>query len=188
MPGNATDTTVDHACSARATWDSCSTVSGRSRPTAASNCPTASRSSSTSCRSRPSSDPRRWPTPTRTRWSSRSSSGRSAAADRRRRPLHQGPAGRELRSGPAAATFPAWLPVQDSKAFLTLKPQSNYVKAAFNAVYDPVAWYTGAGSDFQNSMGAVITNVLAGSTSPKARRQRDEALAEDVHHRPPPVR
>lgn len=63
---------------------------------------------------------------------------------------------------------PAWLPVQQSKTFLTLKPQSNYIKAAFNAVYDPVAWYTGAGSDFQNSMGAVITNVLAGSTSPKA--------------------
>ena len=62
---------------------------------------------------------------------------------------------------------PAWLPVQSSKAFLTLKPQSNYIKAAFNAVYDPVAWYTGAGSDFQNAMGAVITNVLAGSTSPK---------------------
>lgn len=63
---------------------------------------------------------------------------------------------------------PAWLPVQQSQAFLKLKPQSNYIKAAFNAVYDPVAWYTGAGSDFQNAMGAVITNVLGGSTSPKA--------------------
>lgn len=63
--------------------------------------------------------------------------------------------------------IPAWLPVQRSKAFLEQKPQSNYVQAAFNAVYDPEAWYTGAGSDFQNAMGAVVTNVLAGATSPK---------------------
>jgi len=62
---------------------------------------------------------------------------------------------------------PAWLPVQTSAAFVALKPQSNYVQAAFNAVYDPVAWYTGAGSDFQNSMGAVISSVLSGATSPK---------------------
>jgi len=63
---------------------------------------------------------------------------------------------------------PAWLPVQKSKEFLTQKPQSNYIQAAFNAVYDPPGWYTGAGSDFQNSMGSVITSVLAGQTTPKA--------------------
>ena len=64
--------------------------------------------------------------------------------------------------------IPAWLPVQTSKAFLDLKPQSNYVRAAFNAVYDPPGWYTGAGSDFQLAMGAVITEVLAGAISPSA--------------------
>lgn len=64
--------------------------------------------------------------------------------------------------------IPAWLPVQTSKAFLQLKPQSNYIQAAFNAVYDPVAWYTGAGSDFQIAMGAVITNVLGGAISPRS--------------------
>ena len=63
---------------------------------------------------------------------------------------------------------PAWLPVQKSKDFLRLKPQSNYVQAAFNAVYDPPGWYTGAGSDFQIAMGSVIINVLAGATSPKS--------------------
>jgi multiple sugar transport system substrate-binding protein len=61
---------------------------------------------------------------------------------------------------------PAWLPTQQSKQFRQMKPQSNYVRAAFDAVYDPPAWYTGAGSDFQNSMGAVITKVLAGQTGP----------------------
>ena len=64
--------------------------------------------------------------------------------------------------------IPAWLPVQKSEAFLKQKPQSNYIQAAFNAVYDPVGWYTGAGSDFQTAMGSVITNVLAGQTSPQS--------------------
>lgn len=63
--------------------------------------------------------------------------------------------------------IPAWLPVQKSKEFLEQKPQSNYIQAAFNAVYDPVAWYTGAGSDFQTAMGSVISSVLGGTTSPK---------------------
>lgn len=63
---------------------------------------------------------------------------------------------------------PAWLPVQRSSAFAHLAPQHNYVQAAFDAVYDPPGWYTGAGSDFQNAMGGVIAEVLTGSTSPRA--------------------
>ena len=64
--------------------------------------------------------------------------------------------------------IPAWLPTQESKEFTSKKPQSNYVRAAFDAVYDPPGWYTGAGSDFQNSMGGVISRVLAGQAEPAA--------------------
>jgi multiple sugar transport system substrate-binding protein len=64
--------------------------------------------------------------------------------------------------------IPAWLPVQKSQKFRHMKPQSNYTQAAFHAVYDPVAWYTGAGSDFQTAMGSVIAGVLNGSTAPKS--------------------
>lgn len=63
---------------------------------------------------------------------------------------------------------PAWLPTQRGKAFQDLSPQRNYVQAAFNAQYDPVAWYTGAGSDFQNTVGSTIIDVLAGRTGPRA--------------------
>lgn len=63
---------------------------------------------------------------------------------------------------------PAWLPVQTSAEFKKLDPQSNYTEAAFNAVYDPPGWYTGAGSDFQTAMGSVIAGVLNGGTDPKA--------------------
>jgi multiple sugar transport system substrate-binding protein len=62
---------------------------------------------------------------------------------------------------------PAWLPTQRSKAFLDQSPQRNYVQAAFNAQYDPEAWYTGAGSDFQNTVGATIIEALGGGISPK---------------------
>jgi multiple sugar transport system substrate-binding protein len=63
---------------------------------------------------------------------------------------------------------PAWLPVQKSQQFRSMKPQSSYIEAAFNAVYDPEAWYTGAGSDFQTAMGSVVASVLSGGTSPAA--------------------
>ena len=62
---------------------------------------------------------------------------------------------------------PAWLPVQESKEFLELTPQSNYTEAAFNAVYDPPGWYTGAGSDFQTAMGSAVASVLTGGTDPQ---------------------
>jgi multiple sugar transport system substrate-binding protein len=63
---------------------------------------------------------------------------------------------------------PAWLPAQKGSEFRALKPQSNYTQAAFDAVYDPVGWYTGAGSDFQTAMGSVVASVLTGATSPKS--------------------
>jgi multiple sugar transport system substrate-binding protein len=63
---------------------------------------------------------------------------------------------------------PAWLPVQESQEFRSMEPQSNYTEAAFNAVYDPEAWYTGAGSDFQTAMGSVIAGVLSGGTDPRS--------------------
>jgi multiple sugar transport system substrate-binding protein len=66
----------------------------------------------------------------------------------------------------AGGHIPAWLPVQRSQKFLKLKPQSNYIDAAFTAVYDPPGWYTGAGSDFQVAAGSVIMGVLGGG-SPK---------------------
>lgn len=61
---------------------------------------------------------------------------------------------------------PAWLPVQKSAEFAELEPQSSYIEAAFNAVYDPPGWYTGAGSDFQTAMGSVIASVLNGGLTP----------------------
>jgi multiple sugar transport system substrate-binding protein len=86
----------------------------------------------------------------------------------------------------AGGHIPAWLPVQQSKEFRDQKPQSNYVEAAFNAVYDPESWYTGAGSDFQNRVGAVITNVLTGAANPRdAAGAMTSTLQQFASARPP---
>lgn len=83
---------------------------------------------------------------------------------------------------------PAWLPVQESTQFAKLEPQSNYVEAAFNAVYDPPGWYTGAGSDFQIAMGSVVASVLTGGSSPKAGVDAMRTSLQKFSTARPPVR
>jgi len=83
---------------------------------------------------------------------------------------------------------PAWLPVQQSEQFKKLEPQSNYTQAAFNAIYDPPGWYTGAGSDFQTAMGSVIASVLSGGSSPKAGVDAMRTSLQKFSTARPPVR
>ncbi|CAA9328000.1 MAG: ABC transporter, substrate-binding protein (cluster 1, maltose/g3p/polyamine/iron) [uncultured Nocardioidaceae bacterium] len=82
---------------------------------------------------------------------------------------------------------PAWLPSQNSSEFKKMDPQSNYTEAAFNAVYDPAAWYTGAGSDFQVAMGSVIASVLTGGTDPKGGVENMTSSLEQFSTARPPV-
>lgn len=62
--------------------------------------------------------------------------------------------------------IPAWLPVRDSAQFKAMKPQADYVAAADAAQYDPPGWYSGAGSEFENVVGAAIAGSQSGATSP----------------------
>lgn len=64
--------------------------------------------------------------------------------------------------------IPAWLPVRDSASFKAMQPQANYVAAADAAMYDPPGWYSGAGSQFENVVGAAIAGSQSGATSPAA--------------------
>ncbi len=83
--------------------------------------------------------------------------------------------------------IPAWLPVQESEEFKKLTPQTNYVRAAFNATYDPPAWYTGAGSDFQTAVGGVIGQVLSGAMRPTTGVAQLEARLRTFTSRLSPV-
>jgi multiple sugar transport system substrate-binding protein len=64
--------------------------------------------------------------------------------------------------------IPAWLPVAESAEYKKLKPQSNYAAAASAAVYDPAAWYSGSGSNFEIVTGSAIATVRAGQKPPDA--------------------
>jgi multiple sugar transport system substrate-binding protein len=63
---------------------------------------------------------------------------------------------------------PAWLPFRNSETYKKMTPQSNYVKAADAAVYDPDGWYSGSGSNFEIIVGSSVGAVIAGQLSPKA--------------------
>jgi multiple sugar transport system substrate-binding protein len=64
-------------------------------------------------------------------------------------------------------SIPSLRSVQQSAAFRKLKPQSDYAPSADIAVYDPTAWYAGAGSNFQIAVGSQIGLVEQGLTAPR---------------------
>jgi multiple sugar transport system substrate-binding protein len=62
--------------------------------------------------------------------------------------------------------IPAWRQTLDSGGYRALKPQSHYATAADSAVYDPPAWYSGSGSNFEIRMGSAIASVMNGTQAP----------------------
>lgn len=82
--------------------------------------------------------------------------------------------------------IPAWLPVQHSQAYLHLEPQADYRSAANAARYDPPAWYSGAGSEFENIVGAAIASSQSGaSTAAQAVRAIRSGLKPYADAKPP---
>jgi multiple sugar transport system substrate-binding protein len=64
--------------------------------------------------------------------------------------------------------IPAYLPTLNSPEYAALKPQSNYAGAVSQVAYDAQAWYSGSGSNFENTVGAQIGLVQQGLASPQA--------------------
>lgn len=87
----------------------------------------------------------------------------------------------------AGGHIPAWLPYRDSAAFKHLTPQSNYAAAADAAVYDPNAWYSGSGSDFEIVTGGSIGAVMSGVTSPAAGLAQMKSKLSTLAHTKPPT-
>ncbi len=59
-----------------------------------------------------------------------------------------------------AGHIPAYQPVVNSAEYKALEPQSNYADAADIINYDPRAWFTGSGSDFQSFFAEHVQNVF----------------------------
>ena len=65
-----------------------------------------------------------------------------------------------------AGHVPAYAEIADSPEYAQLTPQSDYAAAADVAVFDPPAWFTGAGSNFQTQVGQALATTLSGSATP----------------------
>lgn len=59
-----------------------------------------------------------------------------------------------------AGHIPAYLPITESAAYGDLLPQAHYAEAADVINYDPTAWFTGSGSNYQNYFAEYIQGVL----------------------------
>ena len=62
--------------------------------------------------------------------------------------------------------IPAYQPVATSAAYKKLKPQSNYSGVADDVVLDPVAWFSGSGSQMEIQASATFQAVMAGEITP----------------------
>jgi multiple sugar transport system substrate-binding protein len=82
---------------------------------------------------------------------------------------------------------PAWLPFRDSETYQKMTPQSNYVKAADAAVYDPEGWYSGSGSNFEIIVGSSVGAVIAGQLSPKAAVSQIRSKLSALANTAPPL-
>jgi multiple sugar transport system substrate-binding protein len=62
---------------------------------------------------------------------------------------------------------PAYRAIYDSEAYRKLTPQSDYAAAAERLVFDPLAWYSGSGSNLETNAGAAFKPVVVGSQRPE---------------------
>jgi multiple sugar transport system substrate-binding protein len=62
---------------------------------------------------------------------------------------------------------PAFREIFESDAYRKLSPQSNYADAANNLAFDPLAWYSGSGSDLENNAGTAFQPVAIGAQPPE---------------------
>jgi len=86
----------------------------------------------------------------------------------------------------AGGHVPAWLPYRNGADYAALQPQSSYAAAADSAVYDPQAWYSGSGSNFEIVLGDAIGAVQGGLLTPEAGLARmREQLTGLATTRPP---
>jgi multiple sugar transport system substrate-binding protein len=67
-----------------------------------------------------------------------------------------------------AGHIPAYQPVVESAKYQNLLPQAHYAPAAEILNYDPTAWFTGSGSDFQNYFLETVQSVYLNGADPAA--------------------
>jgi multiple sugar transport system substrate-binding protein len=82
---------------------------------------------------------------------------------------------------------PAYREVFESDAYRELSPQSNYADAADNLAFDPLAWYSGSGSDLEQNAGTAFQPVATGAQPPEAGLATFKDYLELLSSTPRPV-
>ncbi len=62
---------------------------------------------------------------------------------------------------------PAYREVFESAEYRKLSPQSDYAEAAERVVFDPLAWYSGSGSNLETNAGSAFKPVITGAQKPE---------------------
>jgi multiple sugar transport system substrate-binding protein len=86
-----------------------------------------------------------------------------------------------------AGHIPAYLPVTEAPKYADLLPQAHYAEAAKFVRYDPPAWFTGSGSNFQGQFGAAAQPALLGGGSAADAVSRFEDAAKRFLAQPNPA-
>ncbi|MGO4189357.1 extracellular solute-binding protein [Pseudarthrobacter sp. TAF60_1] len=86
-----------------------------------------------------------------------------------------------------AGHIPAFQPVVRSQAYRELTPQIHYANAADIIAYDPEAWFSGSGSDWQTYFAETVQNVLLGRDKASAGWDAFELRTNTLLSRPNPV-
>ena len=86
-----------------------------------------------------------------------------------------------------AGHIPAYLPVTESARYAKLLPQAHYAEAAQHVRYDPPAWFTGSGSNFQGQFGAAAQPALLGGSDPAAAVDRFQDAVKRFLSQPNPA-
>ena len=82
---------------------------------------------------------------------------------------------------------PAYREIFESDAYRELSPQSDYASAVDDLVFDPLAWYSGSGSNLEYNAGSALSPVASGSHSPEQGLRTFRAYLDRMSKTPKPV-
>jgi multiple sugar transport system substrate-binding protein len=82
---------------------------------------------------------------------------------------------------------PAYRDVFESQKYRNLSPQSDYADAVERLVFDPLAWYSGSGSNLEYNAGAAFKPVAVGVQRPEEGLRTFRDYLERVSKTPRPV-
>ncbi len=83
--------------------------------------------------------------------------------------------------------IPANREVTESAAYQEKLPQAHYAEASEQAVFDPQAWFTGSGSDFQARVGEALQGAWLDKQSPEVAVDRLIAALDNALQTKPPA-